>query len=135
MLQRLRDAQLKINAKKCNFCRTELKYLGHVVTSHGVWTDPEKVQAIDEIPRPTIRKDLRRFLEMVSCYRKFIPRFSDIAASLTRLLQERKKWSWGTEETEAFEMLRQQQATAPVLDCPDFDQSFTLQTDASYDGL
>ena len=72
---------------------------------------------------------------MVSWYRKFIPRFSDIAAPLTRLLQERKKWSWGTEETEAFEMLRQQQATAPVLDCPDFDQSFTLQTDASYDGL
>ena len=54
VLQRLRDAQLKIKAKKCNFCRTELKYLGHVVTSHGVWTDPEKVQAIDEVPRPTI---------------------------------------------------------------------------------
>lgn len=52
-LQRLRDARLKINAEKCNFCRTELKYLRHVVTSHGEQTDPEKLQTIGEKPHPT----------------------------------------------------------------------------------
>ena len=135
VLQRLRAAGLRLNKEKCQFGRTELQYLGHTVTEQGVATDPEKVQAIARIPAPTNLRELRRFLGMVSWYRRFIPRFTDIAAPLNRLLQKKVRWTWGEEEETAFETLRQQLATAPVLACPDFTQPFTLQTDASNEGL
>lgn len=135
VFQRLRDADLRINLDKCEFCRTELKYLGHVVTSRGVKTTPDKVEAILGIPPLTNIRELRRFLGMVSWYRRFIPHFSDKTAPLTQLLQKKRKWSWGDNANEAFHVLRQQLAAAPVLTCPDFDSPFTLQTDASQDGL
>ena len=135
VLQRLRAAGLKLNKEKCQFGRTELQYLGHTVTERGVATDPEKVQAIARIPAPTNLRELRRFLGMVSWYRRFIPRFTDIAAPLNHLLQKKVRWTWSEKEEIAFETLRQQLATAPVLACPDFTLPFTLQTDASNEGL
>ena len=135
VLHRLQAANLRINPEKCEFGRTELKYLGHVVTAQGVRTDPDKVQAILGMPPPTNLRELRRFLGMVSWYRRFITHFSDITTPLTKLLQKKRKWSWGPEEEMAFNTLRQQLAAAPVLTCPDFTRPFTLQTDASQDGL
>ena len=67
----------ELTRKKCDFCRTELKYLGHMVTAQGVKTDPDKVQAILSIPAPTNLRELRRFLGMVSWYRRFITHFAD----------------------------------------------------------
>ena len=50
VLQWLRAAGLKLNQDKCQFCRTELQYLGHTITSKGVATDLDKVRAISQIP-------------------------------------------------------------------------------------
>ena len=46
VFQKLRQFNLKIEPDKCEFLKTELNYLGHVVTSEGVRPDPEKVKAI-----------------------------------------------------------------------------------------
>ena len=135
VLHRLQAANLRINPEKCDFCRTELKYLGHMVTAQGIKTDPDKVQAILSIPAPTNLRELRRFLGMVSWYRRFITHFADTTAPLTKLLQKKRKWTWGPEEDAAFHALQHQLAAAPVLTCPDFTQPFTLQTDASDEGL
>lgn len=72
---------------------------------------------------------------MVSWYRRYIPQFSDTAAPLNNLLQKRSRWTWTEEAQAAFETLRQQLATAPVLTCPDFDRPFVLQTVASQSGI
>ncbi|XP_029053801.1 uncharacterized protein K02A2.6-like [Osmia bicornis bicornis] len=135
VFRRLRAANLRLNPEKCCFGRTELKYLGHVVTSQGVRTDPDKVQAIKGIPPPRNTKELRRFLGTASWYRRFIPRFADLAAPLIRLLQKHARWCWDAEEDAAFHELRHQLASAPVLACPDFTREFTLQTDASNEAL
>lgn len=72
---------------------------------------------------------------MVSWYRRYIPRFADTAEPLHRLLQKRRGWNWTEIEDQAFETLRKQLSQAPVLACPDFGRIFTLQTDASKNGL
>ena len=135
VLRRLQQAGLRLNEEKCRFCQTELQYLGHVVSDQGVKTDPEKVEAIRNTPPPQNLRELRRFLGMVSWYRRYIPQFSETAAPLHQLLQKRTRWTWTEEAQAAFETLRHQLATAPVLTCPDFDQPFVLQTDASQGGL
>ena len=135
VLRRLQQAGLRLIEEKCRFCQTELQYLGHVVSDQGVKTDPEKVEAIRNTPPPQNLRELRRFLGMVSWYRRYIPQFSETAAPLHQLLQKRTRWTWTEEAQAAFETLRHQLATAPVLTCPDFDQPCVLQTDASQGGL
>lgn len=135
VFRRLRAANLQLNPDKCQFCRKSLKYLGHLVTSEGIQTDPDKVEAIQQIPTPRNVRDIRRFLGVASWYRRFVPDFSQIAAPLTRLLKKQHRWKWTAEQDEAFSTLKKCLTEAPVLTCPDFEKPFTLQTDAAETGL
>lgn len=72
VLDKLRKANLTINLEKCEFFRSQLKYLGYVVDANGLRTDPDKVQAILNFPVPTNGKELKRFLG-TDCY--MVPSF------------------------------------------------------------
>ena len=62
VLQRLRQANLKLKPQKCVLFQRKVLYLGHVVTSDGIATDPEKVRVIEEWGTQTFVRDLRSFL-------------------------------------------------------------------------
>lgn len=66
VFRRLRRAKLRPNPDKCQFCRNQLKYLGHIVDRNGIHT--EKVKAIIEWPAPTTLKKVRQFLGVASWY-------------------------------------------------------------------
>ena len=53
---------------KCDFLKTEISYLGFVVSKDGVKTDPPKIQAITEWPVPTCKKELQSFLGIINFY-------------------------------------------------------------------
>lgn len=135
VFERLRKAKLRINPDKCNFCCTELKYLGHVVNQEGIKTDPDKVQAIVQFEAPRNITELRRFLGIASWYRRFIPDFANTTASLTKLLRKRQPWYWDEAADAAFNQLKEALSNTPVLACPDFKKTFYLQTDSSDYGL
>ena len=46
VLQLLRDHQLYAKFSKCEFCLTEVRFLGHVVSTLGVPVDPEQVEVV-----------------------------------------------------------------------------------------
>ncbi|GFT57900.1 transposon Ty3-I Gag-Pol polyprotein [Nephila pilipes] len=46
VVQRLQKVNLKLSPKKCKFFRKEVSYLGHVISSEGGKTDPEKIKAV-----------------------------------------------------------------------------------------
>jgi len=46
--ERLRASNLKLNPSKCKLLRSELSFLGHVVLSKKVGTDPEKISAVED---------------------------------------------------------------------------------------
>ncbi|KMQ83693.1 reverse ribonuclease integrase, partial [Lasius niger] len=135
VFRRLRDARLQLNPDKCRFCVDRLKYLGHVVDRYGIHTDPEKISAVTNWPEPRSVKQVRQFLGMASWYRRFIKDFSTITAPLTSLTKKNTRWTWGADETAAFNRLKRALTAAPVLACPDFSRRFYLQTDASTSGL
>ena len=72
---RLQDHNLKLKAKKCDFLKSEVTYLGHVVSEEGIKTDPEKTEAIKNWPVPKFVKDVRSFLGFAGYYRRFIKGF------------------------------------------------------------
>jgi hypothetical protein len=83
-----------------------VSYLGHIITEDGVRPDPTKVEAIKNFPRPETAKQLKSFLGMASYYRRFIPRFSQIAAPLHSLLKKNTEFEWLCEQEEAFQELK-----------------------------
>lgn len=138
VLHRLKSAGLTVNAKKCEFCRSSLKFLGFIVDQHGLRTDPGKVEAIVKYPRPTTATEVKRFMGTASWYRRFVPNFSSLAAPINDLLKGKKKGShihWTVDAEKSFLALKTALSSAPVLASPDFSLPFVIQTDASNCGI
>jgi hypothetical protein len=91
---KFREFNLKLQPDNCEFLRTEVSYLEHVITEKGVLPDPRKVTAIKNYPRPTNEKQLKSYLGMASYYRKFIPNFSKTAAPLHALIKANVSFKW-----------------------------------------
>ncbi|CAG9132917.1 unnamed protein product [Plutella xylostella] len=62
---KMREFNLTVNAKKCRFCCSSIKYLGHYITPKGLKVDPEKTAAIANLPTPTNVKHLLTFYKPV----------------------------------------------------------------------
>lgn len=135
VFDKLREAGLKLNPDKCQFCRRELKYLGHIINEDGIQTDPEKVETIRQFPRPENVKTLRSFLGLASWYRKFVQGFSKTVVPLTKLLRKKQSWQWTVEQEQAFNELKDKLTNTPALACPNFNIPFVIQVDASYNGI
>ncbi|KAL0849096.1 hypothetical protein ABMA28_013456 [Loxostege sticticalis] len=138
VFEKLSAANLTINLEKSSFFRNKLRYLGYVVDSQGLRTDPEKVQAILDYPTPSNKKEVKRFLGTASWYRRFIPQFSTVAGPLNKLTSTKKNtppFSWTPEAEKSFLELKTRLVQAPVLACPNFDYPFEVHTDASSFGV
>jgi hypothetical protein len=107
VLYRLKQANLKLNSKKCRFLQKRVTYLGHVVSEDGVSTDPEKTKAVSEWPVPKNVKEVSSFLGLCSFYRKFIFHFANIARPLHKLTEKNQSFVWTEECQMAFENLKQ----------------------------
>lgn len=131
LFQQLRKAQLKLKESKCSFLKAHVQYLGHFISGEGIEPVPEKVQSIKEMPAPTTPKLVRQFLGLVGYYRKFIPRFSDIARPLTNLTKKEESFQWTKTCQAAYDMLRTALTEEPILKYPDTEKPYILYTDAS----
>lgn len=61
VLQLLQQDHWVVKLSKCEFAKTEISYLGHVISHMGVATDPSKVAVIANWPTPSSVKELRSF--------------------------------------------------------------------------
>uniref|UniRef100_A0A8C6M011 ribonuclease H n=1 Tax=Nothobranchius furzeri TaxID=105023 RepID=A0A8C6M011_NOTFU len=85
VLQRLLENHLYVKAEKCEFHVPSVKFLGFILESGRLKTDPDKIQSVLSWPTPTTRKQLQRFLGFANFYRRFIKNYSQTAAPLTQL--------------------------------------------------
>lgn len=147
VLGRLQKEGLKAKLEKCAFFQQEVGYLGHVISSQGVSTDPKKIEAVANWQRPSHVSELRSFLGFASYYRRFVEGFAKLAGPLHQLVAElagtkSRKGSgqalgaaWTSQCEESFEALKSKLVSAPVLTYADFSCPFILEIDASYSGL
>ena len=135
VLKCLQDAGLKLKLSKCSFICKEVEFLGHRITPDGLQTTTRLVSAVQEFPRPKNVKQTRQFLGLCSFYRRFIQSFANIAKPLHQLTKKGVTFVWTTHCGTAFLALKKKLCEAPVLAYPSFDKDFSLETDASIDGI
>ena len=138
VLQRIGEAGLTINAKKCHLGTTHCLYLGHYVGQGLVSPEEAKLEAIRSLPQPRTKKEIRSFLGLTGYYRRFIPHYASLAAPLTDLTRKaasNKITTWSSECNKSFHRLQDLLCQSPVLHAPEFEKPFILQTDASDRGV
>ena len=119
VLDKSRQANLKLKPRKRKLFQTALKYLGHVVAREGIATDPHKTAAVTNWHIPKSKTEVRSFLGFASYYRQFIKHFAQIAKALHDLTSPKKKFSWSPECQLAFETLKEKLVNA----YPDFSEN------------
>lgn len=140
VFERFREYGITINMEKCEFAKTEIKFLGHLVTADGIKPLPQKVQAIIDFPRPEVAHELRRFIAMCTFYHRFIPNAAVTKGKLQRLIKGNKKkdnskLEWEPESIEAFQKCKTDLANSTLLAHPIENAAITLHVDASNDAV
>ena len=127
----LREAGFKMRAEKCDFMRTETKYLGRVVSAEGIKPDPAAVSKIQEWMPPRNKEELQSFLGFANYYRDFIPFHAAKVQPMQELLRKNQHFYWKEKHQEAFDSVKQALADATALAAPNEEGRFVLDTDAS----
>lgn len=112
----------------------EIHYLGHVISAKGVHTEENKIQSITSWPTPNNLIKLRGFLGLTRYYMRFIQGYSKICKPLIDLLRK-DAFVWNKDVQQAFDNLKSNMSQPPVLALPNFEKPFTIETDASAQGM
>ena len=131
VLQALQEAGLQLDVDKCEFHKTEVLYLGLIISTDGIRMDPAKIKTILEWGTPTNVKDVQSFLGFANFYRRFIQDYSKIVAPLTALTRKDTKFDFSDACWQAFEHLKQRFTTAPILRHFDPDLPCVVESDSS----
>jgi hypothetical protein len=131
ILDILREHHLIAKKSKCELFTTNTTFLGFQLSDRGIRPLEDKIAAVRDFPVPDTAKKAMSFLGFASFYRRFIPKFSVIAAPLYDFIHDKARWS--TPQDIAFETLKSALITPPLLIVPDLTKTFVLTTDASHD--
>lgn len=127
----IRKAGIKLNLDKTKLAKTELEFVGQIISSGGVKPIEDRIRKIQEIDRPKTLKQLRSFIGFVSYYRKFVWNFSKLLYPLNDLLKKNEKWKWNSIHQHAFEEIKKSFMNCKMLKYPEVDQPYMLRCDAS----
>ena len=115
VLRRIESAGATLNPEKCEFSRSEVKFLGHIVDGNGIRADPEKTSAIRDMKPPENVSELRRFMGMVNQLGKFSPELATLTQPLRELLSKKNAWTWGPSQDQAFTRVKEELSQPTVL--------------------
>jgi hypothetical protein len=129
VLDTLQREKLYIKLSKCEFGKTALVYLGHIVGGGQLKIDPSKIDVIVNWPEPKSVTKIQSFLGVVQYWRRFISNFSFIASPLHALTSVKNTFQWGGKQQKSFDTLKEKINTAPVLALSNLQQPFEIETD------
>ena len=135
ILQHCKEKNIKLNEKKVRLRLKEVPFIGHLLTPGGLCVDPNKVQAIQNMPFPKDVAAVQRLLGLAQYLSNLLPHLSDMTKPLRELTKKEIPWRWDATQHQAFENLKKEVSDTPVLRYYNVQEEVTLQCDASQAGL
>lgn len=135
VLERCRKINLKLNINKCKFGLQDIKYLGHRITKDGLSPDDSHLSAIKNMQVPKNKKDIERFLGLITYVGSFVPNLSDKTLPLRELLKKEIEWHWDERHEQCFTYLKTCLTKRPVLQYYSLEKPIIISVDASSTGL
>ena len=102
----LREAGFKMRVAKCDYMKSEIKYIGRVVSSEGIKPDPKAVSKLRDWEIPRNKTEMQSFLGFANYYREFIPWHANLVAPLHAITGIKATFDWGTEQQLAFNEIK-----------------------------
>lgn len=137
VLERLREAGLKVKHDKVQLLKKKMIYLGYQISTEGISPDPAKIKAILNLKPPRTMRQVKQVIGLIQYYRDLWPRRSHILSpivELTKGYSKKKKHlkiKWTEECDKAFNEMKNIIAKETILAFPNFKKKFTIYTDAS----
>ena len=94
VFKRLQDVGLKLKESKCDFFRSQIHYLSHMLSAEGIHPLSEKLDSITNMPAPENQTEVKESLGLVGYHSKFMPHFSDISRPLVKLMRKDTPFAW-----------------------------------------
>lgn len=135
VLERARANSVKFNSDKIQYRKSEVTFMGQVVSANRVSPDEKYYKAIRELPLPKDKKGVLRLLGLYKFLARFIPNLSKRTANLRNLTRLDVSWEWKEEHTNEVNDLMTTISQGPVLAIYDPESPLVIQTDSSKDGL
>ena len=118
----LRKHELCLNTSKCSFGVGSSKFLGYIVTHHGIEVNPYQVKAINSLQPPRNPKEVQKLIEMNAALNRFISRSANRCRPFFQLLNKWKEFEWTKECASAFQRLKEYHSRPPVMSRPEMDE-------------
>lgn len=120
----LRRHKLRLNASKCSFGVGLGKFLGYMVTHHGIEVNPDQIRAINNLQPPQNPKEVQKLTRMVVALNLFISRSADKCRPFFQLLNKWKRFEWTEECVLAFQQLKEYLSRPFIMSKPKVDEVF-----------
>ncbi|MEM7375711.1 MAG: reverse transcriptase domain-containing protein, partial [Bacteroidota bacterium] len=131
VLRKLRQYGLFAKFSKCEWFKTVISFLGHVLDRKGLRPMQEKTAVIAAWPEPQNVSEVRSFLGLTGYYRKFVNAYAQLCSPLTDLTKQGVRFHWSSDCAEAFRRLKQALITEPLLRHPEPNRLYHVYTDSS----
>jgi hypothetical protein len=130
VLQKLREERSYACLQKCEFARSKIKFLGHIVGVEGIKVNLVKIAAVNDWPAPTNVHQVRSFLGLAKYFRKFIQVYAKLDAPMTELTKTVNPFIWTPACQLSFDGIKYALTNAPVLTSPNESNTYEVVCDA-----
>ncbi|CAI7859804.1 unnamed protein product [Closterium sp. NIES-54] len=131
VLARLSEHILYAKRSKCEFAKTKLSFLGHVISHGKLEVDNSKVAVLKQWKQPSTVKEVQAFLGLANYYRRFVKGFAAVAAPLADVLWKDSSFSRGPLQQQDFEQLKISLTSPPALAVPNPELPYFIWCDTS----
>jgi hypothetical protein len=135
VLEVLQKYNIRLNLEKCQFFQDSISYCGYIINANGIRKMSEKIEAINGMPRPTNKDEVRAFVGFVNYYGRFFPNLSTIIYPLNNLLKNNVTFNWNNSCEKSFQYVKKEIQSERVLVHFNNDSPLILAVDASPVGV